>query len=439
MFFSRIVNLDYSFHTIFKEDTMKKWGLLIVGLLIILTAFSYSRFGAKEEYQDTLKSRYAAFWSSVNDLTLYTEENLLAVPELIDDLKKAVVNYNFEGKTQDVDTYEKQWLSFYERFDHLATLAIDHQAAAEEVLSQMEDILLEYIPEVRTLGIDPVKLAEYGIEMKRIDGATFQMPVSERQEADVKVSTFYSAVYPVNAYVYLQFIDYLYNLDLIKERGSYNGGEYDLRNGDEFSFADYFDVYREYIQVDKEKLYLDSHANELKNAIIIFNMNYTSLDIHPVFMNWLSDQFCLPHAYDKDGNYLDETGSITEDITRVKGFRLPTEAEWWWMIVGEKYRNYIYGNDSKSLSKNNPLHKNMTPDYLESKSGIFFPNYEVREILGYSIDIEKFDERDNDYENPIIQKYFTQRADGYLKLHKNAIWSGNYYFLRPVLSLQNIK
>jgi len=46
------------------------------------------------------------------------------------------------------------------------------------------------------------------------------------------------------------------------------------------------------------------------------------------FCNWLSDQQGLPHAYDDSGNLLDASGNITIDITKVKGYRLPTEAEW---------------------------------------------------------------------------------------------------------------
>ena len=47
------------------------------------------------------------------------------------------------------------------------------------------------------------------------------------------------------------------------------------------------------------------------------------------YCNWLSEQEDLPKAYDeKTGDLLDSKGKVTRDITKVRGYRLPTEAEW---------------------------------------------------------------------------------------------------------------
>ncbi len=47
------------------------------------------------------------------------------------------------------------------------------------------------------------------------------------------------------------------------------------------------------------------------------------------YCNWLSKQRGLPIAYDvKDGKLLDQDGKQTTDVRKVKGYRLPTEAEW---------------------------------------------------------------------------------------------------------------
>ena len=46
------------------------------------------------------------------------------------------------------------------------------------------------------------------------------------------------------------------------------------------------------------------------------------------YCNWLSEKEGLAKAYDSEGNLLDRTGKQTTDITKVQGYRLPTEAEW---------------------------------------------------------------------------------------------------------------
>jgi formylglycine-generating enzyme required for sulfatase activity len=47
------------------------------------------------------------------------------------------------------------------------------------------------------------------------------------------------------------------------------------------------------------------------------------------YCNWLSEKAGLPPAYDlTSGGLLDEVGNSTTDVRRVRGYRLPTEAEW---------------------------------------------------------------------------------------------------------------
>jgi len=52
------------------------------------------------------------------------------------------------------------------------------------------------------------------------------------------------------------------------------------------------------------------------------------------YCNWLSEQNGLSPAYDSEGTLLNRDGQITDDITQVEGYRLPTEAEWEYAASG---------------------------------------------------------------------------------------------------------
>ena len=65
------------------------------------------------------------------------------------------------------------------------------------------------------------------------------------------------------------------------------------------------------------------------------------------YCNWLSEKEKLPKAYDNNGNLLDKDGRVTTDITKVLGYRLPTEAEWEYAARGgNKSRGYQYAGSS---------------------------------------------------------------------------------------------
>jgi formylglycine-generating enzyme required for sulfatase activity len=84
-----------------------------------------------------------------------------------------------------------------------------------------------------------------------------------------------------------------------------------------------FDEYDKYSNSIGESFVRDSGWGRGNHPVINVNWNEATW-----YCNWLSRQENLSPAYNLAGGLLDGNGNITEDITKVEGYRLPTEAEW---------------------------------------------------------------------------------------------------------------
>lgn len=157
------------------------------------------------------------------------------------------------------------------------------------------------------------------------------------------------------------------------------------------------------------------------------------------YCNWLNETNGLPPSYNAYGYLIDEKGNKTSDVEKVKGFRLPTEAEWEFAAKGGiKSKDFIYSGSHVPeevawfLQKDGP-----------KKVGTKKPNeLEIYDMSGNALEWcsdSKYAYSKSDKINPynfLVQNYFVCRGGAWM-YSSNQCRVTSRYFIVPSIHMES--
>lgn len=160
------------------------------------------------------------------------------------------------------------------------------------------------------------------------------------------------------------------------------------------------------------------------------------------YCNWLSEREELPVAYilageDDEGQMLDASGGIATDITKVVGYRLPTEAEWEYAARGRTNNPAYNYSGSYYVDEVGWYWNNSFNDELETRTtwpvGIKCPNaletYDMSGNVWEWCTEYIYVYSDNPRTNPYTGTPTREEAHFSNRIMRGGAWNSDYYML----------